>query len=128
VQVGRNRARPCTQQETSMTNRLVTIIVLLPLAIVLVALCVANRETVTLTIDPFNPGNPALSWSAPLFVWLFGVLIVGLLLGGAVTWLNQGKHRKRARVNKAEADRLRQQAGDTRPAGSASHTQLTNQR
>ncbi|PYE89368.1 LapA family protein [Phyllobacterium leguminum] len=109
-----------------MTNRFITIIVLVPLAIVLVALSVANRETVMLTVDPFNPGNPALSWSAPLFVWLFGVLIVGLLLGGAVTWARQGKYRKSARVNKAEADRLRQQVGTVEGASSTTH--LTNLR
>jgi hypothetical protein len=27
--------------------------------------------------------------------------------GGAATWLSQGKHRKAARQNRAEADRLR---------------------
>ncbi|WP_188823070.1 LapA family protein [Brucella endophytica] len=104
-----------------MTNRFVTIIILVPLAIVLVALSVANREMVTLTLDPFNPGNPALSWSAPLFVWLFGALIAGLILGSAATWVRQGKHRKRARESKAEADRLRREVetnlGATPPSG-----------
>ena len=103
-----------------MTNRFVTLIVFVPLAIVLIALCVANREIVALTVDPFNPGNPALSWSAPLFVWLFGMLVAGLLLGGAATWISQGKHRKRARVNKAEADRLRQQVGASGTGGPTS--------
>lgn len=103
-----------------MTNRFVTLIVFVPLAIVLIALCVANREMVALTLDPFNPGNPALSWSAPLFVWLFGMLVAGLLLGGAATWISQGKHRKRARVNKAEADRLRQQVSTSGVGGPTS--------
>ncbi|PRD43366.1 DUF1049 domain-containing protein [Phyllobacterium phragmitis] len=93
-----------------MANRLVTIIVFVPLAIVLIALSVANRHDVTVTLDPFNPGNPALSYSAPLFVWLFGVLIAGLVFGGMVTWFTQGKYRKLARARKAEADRLRYSA------------------
>ncbi|RCS24885.1 DUF1049 domain-containing protein [Phyllobacterium salinisoli] len=104
-----------------MTNRLVTLVVFVPLAIVLIALSVANRHDVTVTLDPFNPGNPALSYTAPLFVWLFGTLITGLILGGLVTWFTQGKYRKLARTRKAEADRLRQQGGTA-----TDHTAQTN--
>jgi hypothetical protein len=47
-------------------RRLVLFIFTIPLAIILVALSVANRAPVVATIDPFNPGNPALSFSLPL--------------------------------------------------------------
>ncbi|MBB2972141.1 LapA family protein [Mesorhizobium sp. RMAD-H1] len=107
-----------------MANRLVTIIVFVPLAIVLIALSVANRADVTVTLDPFNPGNPALSYSAPLFVWLFGMLIAGLVLGGVVTWFTQGKYRKLARTRKAEADRLRQNSETGKAGETASQTQM----
>ena len=49
-----------------MLNRLVTVLIFIPLAIVLVALAVANRAPVAFTIDPFNPGNPGLTLSLPL--------------------------------------------------------------
>jgi len=90
-----------------MINRIVIVLVLVPLAVILIALSVANREAISFTIDPFNPGNPALSYSAPLFVWLFASLILGLILA---TWYNQGKHRKLARQRKLEAELLRKEA------------------
>lgn len=43
-----------------MYNRLLLIVIFIPLAVVLIALAVANRESVAFTLDPFNPGNPAL--------------------------------------------------------------------
>jgi hypothetical protein len=59
-----------------MYNRILTIVVFVPLAIVLIALAVANRELVAFTLDPFNPGNPALTVQLPLFVLLFFALII----------------------------------------------------
>lgn len=93
-----------------VTKRVITIVILVPLAVVLIALSVANRETVGLTIDPFNPGNPALTYQAPLFIWLFGTLIFGALIGAAITWLTQGKHRRRERRYKKEASELLERA------------------
>ncbi|NNU58959.1 lipopolysaccharide assembly protein LapA domain-containing protein [Ochrobactrum soli] len=93
-----------------LAKRIVAIVILVPLAVILIALSVANRASTVLTVDPFNPGNPALSYSAPLFVWLFGALLVGVVIGSAVTWLTQGKHRRRARDSKQEAARLLERA------------------
>lgn len=93
-----------------VAKRVVTIVILVPLAIILIALSVANRQTVGLTIDPFNPGNPALTYQAPLFIWLFGALLVGAFIGAAVTWLTQGKHRRRHRLYKKEASQLLERA------------------
>jgi uncharacterized integral membrane protein len=93
-----------------MLRRLTFLIILLPVAIVLIALAVANRGTVLFTADPFNPGNPLLSWHTPLFALMFLALIAGLLIGGLVTWLAQGRYRRLARERKAEADRLLSEA------------------
>ena len=93
-----------------LAKRIVAIVILVPLAVILIALSVANRATTILTIDPFNPGNPALSYSAPLFIWLFGALLIGVVIGSLVTWLTQGKHRRRARDRKLEATRLLERA------------------
>jgi len=97
-------------------NRVLTIVVLVPLAIVLIALAVANRAAVTFTIDPFNPGNPGLSVEWPLFVLLFVALGIGLLLGSAATWLRQGRHRKAARERASEVRALRDQAMRVAPS------------
>ena len=93
-----------------MLNRFVLILVLAPLAIILIALAVANRAPAAFTVDPFNPGNPALTLQAPLFVLLFLALVVGLVIGGLATWLRQGRYRRLARQRAQEAEALRQAA------------------
>ncbi len=89
-----------------------TVIVIIPL----ITLAVANRHAVSLILDPFSPKNPALAVDLPFFVYLFGALFLGLLLGGFATWLGQGKWRRRARQRtreayewRVEADRLTRQ-------------------
>jgi uncharacterized integral membrane protein len=93
-----------------MLNRFVLIAVFVPLAIVLVALAVANRGPASFTLDPFNPGNPALTWQMPLFVLLFAAIAVGMLVGSLATWVKQGRYRKLARQRGQEAEALRRQA------------------
>jgi uncharacterized integral membrane protein len=90
---------------------LLKIIVLAPIAIVLLAFAFANRHMVMVSFDPFaaNDAPAFAAISAPLFLVLFLAAMVGVLAGGAATWLRQGKHRKAARANRAEAERLRNQ-------------------
>lgn len=97
-----------------MIRRLVSIVIFIPLAIVLIALAVANREAAPLRFDVFNPDNPALTVNAPLFVWLFAAAAIGIIAGGAGAWFSQGKHRKMERKYKREAKKLRFEAEDTR--------------
>jgi uncharacterized integral membrane protein len=93
-----------------MANRLLIIVVLLPIAVVLIALAVANRAPVAFTLDPFNPGNPALTVQLPLFVLLFLALVLGLVIGGTATWIRQGRYRKAARQWNREPARTAQSA------------------
>jgi hypothetical protein len=93
-----------------MFNRFVLIVVFVPLAVILIALAVANREMVAFTVDPFNPGNPALTLTLPFFIFLFAALGLGMIVGGAVTWVRQGRYRKLARQRRLEAEDLRQAA------------------
>lgn len=101
-----------------MFNRFVLIAVFVPLAIILVALAVANRSLVSFTVDPFNPGNPALTLQAPLFVLLFLALAIGIVVGSLTTWFKQGRYRKMARERRQEAEQLRQAVA--RPAAASS--------
>jgi uncharacterized integral membrane protein len=93
-----------------MYNRFVLIVIFVPLAIVLIALAVANRELVAFTLDPFNPGNPSLTLKLPLFVFLFLALAIGLVVGSAATWIKQGQYRKLARQRAQEVQSLRDAA------------------
>lgn len=99
-----------------MLNRFVLIVVFVPLAIILVALAVANREMASFTFDPFNPGNPAMTMQAPMFVMLFLALGLGMIVGSVATWFKQGRYRKVARQRGQEADLLRQAAARSQPA------------
>ncbi|MGE0503744.1 MAG: lipopolysaccharide assembly protein LapA domain-containing protein [Rhizobiaceae bacterium] len=103
-----------------MFNRFVLVVVIVPLAILLVALAVANRAPVSVTLDPINAGNPALTLTLPLFFFLFLALAIGVLLGGFATWWRQGRYRKLARQKAQEAETLRaatlRQVRDGQPA------------
>ncbi len=96
-----------------MLNRFMLIAVFVPLAIILVALAVANRGSASFTVDPFNPGNPALTWQMPLFVLLFAAVALGMVVGSLATWIRQGRYRKLARQRSHEAEMLRQAAART---------------
>ena len=109
-----------------MFNRFVVIVIFVPLAIVLIALAVANRELVAFTMDPFNPGNPALTLTLPLFVMLFLALAIGIVAGSAVTWIRQGSYRKAARRHGAEAENLRQAIARTQQPPSQATSQAPN--
>jgi hypothetical protein len=91
-------------------RRLVALVFTIPLAIVLIALSVANRAPVIATVDPFNPGNPALSFSVPLFALVLAALMIGVVLGSFLTWLNQGKHRSRAKLEASRSDAIKREA------------------
>lgn len=78
-----------------------------PGAAILVGLAVANRHTVVLKLDPIRPDNPAVFINLPLYAYIFAALVVGMLIGGALTWLGQGKFRRRLRAREHEAHRWR---------------------
>jgi uncharacterized protein HemY len=89
-------------------RRFLILFVLLPLAIVAVALSVANRSDVLLSLDPLGGAAPRWSVELPLFILLFATLGLGILVGGVATWFGQAKWRKAARAERANAARLRQ--------------------
>jgi uncharacterized integral membrane protein len=94
-------------------------ILIAPFAILFVAFAFANRQSVTVAFDPFAGGDiPGLSMTAPLFVILILTGVLGVLAGGIVTWLAQGRYRKAARQNRAEAEKFRAEAAALRGADS----------
>ncbi|TRB08615.1 LapA family protein [Agrobacterium tumefaciens] len=101
-----------------MSKKIINLIILLPLATILIILCVANRQAVTLALNPFREDS-VLSFTAPFFVFLFLAVIFGVLLGSAATWFAQGKHRKRARIEAKEAVRWHDEANRQKAAATA---------
>lgn len=82
-------------------------------AIVLVTLAVANRHEVRLVLDPFNRQAPVVYAELPFYIYLFAMLIIGVVLGSLATWISQGRWRRLVRLRtheslrwKGEAERL----------------------
>src|SRR3954454_4519676 len=92
-----------------MIRKLVSALVLVPLAIVLIAFAVANRESIIVSLDPFDQTNPALSIRLPLFVLILIVVIAAVILGGIAAWLRQSKWRRAARKAQAQVREWRAQ-------------------
>jgi hypothetical protein len=88
-------------------RKIVAVVILVPLAMIIVAFAVANRQDVTISLDPFNPGQLAYSKTMWLFVPIFAVLILGVAIGGLVSWLRHGKWRRMARRYEREVIALR---------------------
>ena len=104
-------------------GRVLSILVVVPVSILAVALAVANRRPVMVSLDPFSPNAPALSVTVPLFAVIFAALIAGVILGGLVTWLRQGRFRREAKIARREqrqAEARRTEARRDADAGSLS--------
>jgi hypothetical protein len=109
-----------------MTLALGTILkwlVLLPVFAAVVLLAIANDHTVAVHLNPFDASDPVLRLDIPLYQLVFAVFALGVLAGGLIAWLGQGKHRRRARREREEAafwqsraERSERREAETRPA------------
>jgi hypothetical protein len=90
--------------------RLLKAVILLPVAIAVVLLAVANRAPVTFSLDPFADGVPALAVVLPLYAVVFVAVALGVVIGGIAAWGAQGKHRRARRSQGRELARLRAEA------------------
>ena len=93
-------------------------LILLPVAIVVVLLAVANRQPVTVSFDPFSQGAPAFSLTVPLYALAFAAVALGVLIGGCGAWLGQEPNRRERRLRGREIDRLRAESDRLRNAAS----------
>jgi uncharacterized integral membrane protein len=93
-----------------MVRRIIWFAVALPAALLLVTFAVVNRHGVRLVLDPFRPDEPVISLVLPFYVYLFGMLIVGIIVGGVATWMTQARWRRTARRRAAEAQRWQAEA------------------
>lgn len=91
-------------------------LVLVPVALLIVLFSVANRAPVRVSFDPISRDVPVLAFDLPLFAVILVAIACGVLIGGFASWLAQGKHRKAARLNRREAEKLRGEAQSLRAA------------
>ena len=106
-----------------MFRKIVTAIIVVPLAVIIVGFAVANRQAVTVSFDPFSAVSPAYAATLPLFAVIFAVLILGVLIGGIAAWIRQSKWRRAARrldgevrALHQEIDAVRRRFGTSEPA------------
>jgi uncharacterized integral membrane protein len=105
-------------------------LILLPVAIAVVLLAVANRGPVSLSFDPIG-ADSRLTLTVPLFAVIFAAVMLGVVIGGVGAWLAQAKHRKAERRYRREihhlrsdAERLRARSETTAMVPSASRSGL----
>ncbi len=106
-----------------MLRKIVTALILIPIALVIMVFAVANRAPVTISLDPFMNEPPMFSVALPLFLLLLLVLIAGVIVGGIAAWMRQSRWRRRARrlsaelkAARAETETLRRQLEAATPA------------
>jgi uncharacterized integral membrane protein len=100
------------------------IIFFVPLALIILFFAMANRTPVQIGLDPFlAPGETGPSFEAPLFLVVLVSMALGVVAGGASTWVSHLPVRRAAKVARAEVkktkveiDKLRQQALSSLPA------------
>ena len=91
-----------------------------PFILAFLAFAFANHHSVDVRFSPFDGGDVQnFAIQAPLFIVLIGSIMFGLVLGGAATWLGQGKYRRAAKANRADAERFRAQGRAAAGAPSA---------
>ncbi len=94
-----------------LLGRIIGMLVTMAITVVLLSLCLVNKQEIALILDPFNPASPALTTPPiPLFLWLIAMLVMGVVLGGTASWLSQGKWRRTARRRTQEAMRWKAEA------------------
>jgi uncharacterized integral membrane protein len=81
----------------TLIRKIIAAVILVPLAVVIIAFAVANRQIVTVSLDPFSVEHPAASLTLPLFALVVVLLVLGVLIGGIAAWLRQSKWRRTAR-------------------------------
>jgi hypothetical protein len=90
-----------------MIRKLITALILVPLAVGFAAFAVANRQTIVISFDPFDQAHPAFVLSVPLFALILTLVIGGVVIGGVAAWLRQSKWRRAARLADSQARDLR---------------------
>jgi|SRR5271165_6873855 len=100
------------------------VVLLLIIGGLIAAFAVANRQPVRFILDPFINRDLASSVEVPLYVLLFGALLVGLFIGAAAIWIGQGRWRSAAKARSKEAALWKREAeslkaGLQRAGGSA---------
>jgi hypothetical protein len=92
--------------------------ILLPVFLAIVLLAVANDQSVTVHLNPFDAEDPMLRVDLALYQVAFILFALGVLVGGIVAWNSQRRALRRARAAPDAAPPWQPRAGASfrRPA------------
>lgn len=90
-----------------MLGRLLSTLIAIPLALLFVVFAISNRDPVTLALWPLN-----LTLTVPVYLFGLGMLFIGFVAGGLVTWAAGGRQRRRARTLASKNDWLEWEVRD----------------
>lgn len=77
--------------------------ILLPVLLAVLLFAIANDQSITVHLNPFDTQDPVLRADVALYQFGFIVFVAGALVGGVITWSGQHKYRKRARQRRNDA-------------------------
>jgi uncharacterized integral membrane protein len=97
----------------------------LPIAIIVISFAVANRQWTRLSLDPFSSTSPFLTIEMPLWLLFIVGVFIGLIVGWAMCWFAQGKHRKLARERAKDIVRLQSELETEKISPAFSETGMT---
>ena len=75
--------------------------ILLPILLAIVLLAVANDQSVTVNLNPFDKTDPALKVELALYQIAFLIFVLGVLFGGLIVWT--GQRRRQLLVRRVES-------------------------
>jgi len=99
--------------------RYLSLILTIPVAVLAVLFAVSNRGIVTFSLWP-----TPFTVDAPIYLATLLFLAVGFVLGGVITWLGQGRHRRRGRVMADRAAILERDLKDAQVRAAAAEKRL----
>ncbi len=88
-------------------TRFIRLTLLAVITLVILALAVANRQSVPLYIDVLAKRDVEHAIEAPLFFIIFVSLFAGVLIGAAAMWMGQARWRRQAKARAAEVQKLK---------------------
>ena len=110
--VSGRKTGPHLSWKHSVPMKIISWLTLPPLTLATLYLAVANRHRVLFSLDPFNADDPALALDVPLFVVVLFAMFLGILIGGASSWLRAGRGRSQARQTRREVKRLNEEVAE----------------
>lgn len=102
-------------------KKLLSRIVWLPVGFVFVLFLVANRQPVSISLDPISTEHPAVSTPALwLWFWLVLAFLLGFFAGAVGMWLSSKPGREKARAERRELKAMKRDLAAAPPSRQSS--------